>query len=47
MYMMSPTKICHVTQTVLQMWSCDQSLVTLVFLGERLWEPQFYKDLTN
>ena len=25
-------KIDHVTQIILQMWSCDQSLVTLAFL---------------
>ena len=28
------------------MWSCDQSLVTLTLLWEKLWWPQFYKDLT-
>ena len=25
----SPTKFCHMTQIMLWMWSCDQSLVTL------------------
>ena len=29
------------------MWSCDQSLVTLAFLWEKLSQPQFYKDLTR
>ena len=27
--------------------SCDQSLVTLTFLWEKLSQPQFYKDLTR
>ena len=29
------------------MWSCDQSLVTLAFLREKLSQPQFCKDLTR
>ena len=29
------------------MCSCDQSLVTLAFLWEKLPQPQFYKDLTR
>ena len=29
------------------MLSCDQSLVTLAFLGEKLLSPEFYKDLTR
>ena len=29
-------KIYHVTQILLQMWSCDQSLVTLGLLWEKL-----------
>ena len=29
------------------MWSCDQSLVTPVFLWEKLSKPQFYKGLTR
>ena len=29
------------------MCSCDQSLVTLVFLWEKLSQPEFYKDLTR
>ena len=32
-------------QIILQMRSCDQSLVTLAFLSEKLLQPQFYKDL--
>ena len=28
----SPTKFCHMTQIILWMWSCDQSLVTLAFV---------------
>ena len=30
--MTSPTKFCHMTQVILWMWSCDQSLVTLAFV---------------
>ena len=30
--MTSPTKFCHMTQIILWIWSCDQSLVTLAFL---------------
>ena len=44
---MSPINFSHVTQIILQMWSCDQSLVTLSFLREKLSQPQFYKDLTR
>ena len=29
------------------MCSCDQSLVTVAFLSEKLSQPQFYKDLTT
>ena len=29
------------------MWSCDQNLVTVAFLREKLLEPQFYKDFTR
>ena len=29
------------------MWSCDQSLVTVVFLWEKLSWPQLYKDFTR
>ena len=29
------------------MWSCDQSLVTLAFLWEKISQPQFYKDFTR
>ena len=45
--MTSPTKFYHVNQIILQMWSCDQSLVTVAFLWEKLSQPQFYKDLTR
>ena len=45
--MTSPTKFYHVIQIILQICSCDQSLVTLVFLWEKLSQPQFYKDLTR
>ena len=41
------TKFYHVIQVILQMRSCDQSLVTLAFLWEKLSQPQFYKDLTR
>ena len=35
LFITSPTKIYHVTQIILWMWSYDQSLVTLAFLQER------------
>ena len=44
---MSPTKFYHVIQILLQMCSCDQSLVAIAFLCEKLPQPQFYKDLTR
>ena len=40
-------KSYHVNQIILQMWSCDQNLVSLVFLWDKLSKPQFYKDLTK
>ena len=43
----SPTKYYSVIQIILKMWSCDQSLVTLAFLWEKLSQPQVYKDLTR
>ena len=45
--MTSSTKLCHMTQIILSMWSRDQSLVTLAFVYEKLSQPQFYKDLTR
>ena len=45
--MMPPTKFCHMTQIILWLWSCDQSLVTLAFVEEKLSLRQFYKDLTE
>ena len=45
--MASTMKFCHMTQIILWMWSCDQSLVTLAFVQEKLSQPQFYKDLTR
>ena len=45
--MTSPTKFSRLNQIMLQMWSCDQSLVTLAFLSEKLSTPQFSKDLTR
>ena len=29
-------KIYYVTQIIMKMWSCDQSLITLAFLREKL-----------
>ena len=29
------------------MWPCGQNLIPLAFLSEKLWQPQFYKDLTR
>ena len=40
-------KSYHVNQIILQMWSCDQNLVSLAFLWDKLSKPQFYKDLTK
>ena len=34
-------------QIILQMCSCDQSLVNVAFLCETLSKPQFYKDWTR
>ena len=45
--MTSATKFYHVIQIILYMCSCDQSLVTVAFLWEKLSQPQFYKDLTR
>ena len=45
--MTSPTKIYHLIQIILQMCPCDQRLVTLVFLWQKLSQPQFCKDLTR
>ena len=43
----SPAKLYHVIQIILQMCSCDQSLVTVAFLWEKLSQLQFYRDLTR
>ena len=40
-------KFYHVIQIILQMCLCDQSLVNLGFLWEKLSQPQFCKDLTK
>ena len=32
---------------MLQLWSCDQSVVTLAFISEKLPQSQFYKGLTK
>ena len=45
--MTSPSKFCQMTKIILWMWSCDQSLVSLAFVKEKLSQPQFYKDLTR
>ena len=45
--MKSPTKFYHVIQTILQMCSCDQGLVTLAFLWEKLSQLQLHKDLNR
>ena len=34
--MTPPTKFYQVVQIILQMWSCDQILVNLAFLREKL-----------
>ena len=45
--MTSPTKFCHMAHIILWMWSCDQGLVTLAFVKEKLLQPHFHKDLTR
>ena len=45
--MTSPTKFYHVIQFILYMCSCDQILLTVAFLWDKLSQPQFYKDLTR
>ena len=45
--MTSATKFYHVIQIILWMCSCDQSLVTVAFLWEKLSQPKFYNDLTR
>ena len=45
--MTSPTKFYHLIHITLEICSCDQSLVTLAFLWEKLSQPQCYKDLTR
>ena len=45
--MTSPAKFYHVIQIILYICSCEQTLVTLAFLWEKLSQPQFYKDLTK
>ena len=41
-------KFYHVFQIILQIYACNQSLVTLAFLSQKkLSQPQFYKDLTR
>ena len=48
LYMTSPAKFYNVIKIILlHMRSCDQRLITLAFLWEKLSSPQFYKDLTN
>ena len=37
----------HVTQTILQTWSCYQNFVTIAFRCEKLSQPQCYNDLTS
>ena len=34
--MTSPTKFCHMAQIILWIWSCDQSVVTLAFVLEKI-----------
>ena len=45
--MTSPAKFYHVIQIILHMYSCDQSLVTVAFLWEKLSQTQLYQDLTR
>ena len=34
--MTSPTTFCYMTQIILWMWSCDQSLIAVAFAWEKL-----------
>ena len=45
--MTSPTKCYYMIQIILQLWSFYQSLVTPVFLWDKLSWHQFHKDLTR
>ena len=45
--MTSLAKFYPVTEIILEMWSCDQSLLTLAFLWEKLSQLELYKDLTR
>ena len=45
--MTSPTKFYHLIHITLEICSCDQSLVTLAFLWEKLSQLQFYKNLNR
>ena len=47
MSMTSPTTFFHVAQIALEMWLCDQILVTLTFIWEKLSQPQCYNNLTR
>ena len=44
---MSTAKLYHVIQIILYMWPCEESLVSLACLLEKLSQPQFSKDLTR
>ena len=45
--MTSPTKFYHAIQIILYIGWCDQNLVTLAFLREKLSQSQLNKDLTR
>ena len=45
--MTSSARFYHVIQIILEMCLCDQSLITVAFLWEKLSQPQLYMDLTR
>ena len=45
--MTSPTKFYHVTEIALLIQSCEQSLVALAFVSEKISYAEFYQDFTK
>ena len=45
--MKEQTNFYHMNQTIFYMWYCDQSLLTLAFLWEKLSQQPLYKNLTR
>ena len=47
LFMKEPTNFYHMNQTIFYMWYCDQSLLTLAFLWEKLSQQPLYKNFTR